>query len=71
MYTSSAGYNIGIGRNEGHIQDHLRDAYEPLMVKYGVDLGVWGHVHVVSRARMCMQRNRMLCNHTHSLAPAV
>lgn len=39
MYTSDEGANAG----------HLQDELEPLLVRYGVDLAVWGHMHCYER----------------------
>jgi len=31
-------------------RQHLRDSIEPLLLKYNVDLGLWGHQHVYERS---------------------
>jgi hypothetical protein len=43
MYTSSE-----LGRDIG-VNKHLRDNIEPLLIKYGVNLCLWGHVHQYER----------------------
>lgn len=51
MYSSSAGYNIGQGRNTNNLQTHLMANIEPLLVQHKVSLALWGHVHKVRAAR--------------------
>jgi len=43
LYTSNA------FSGDQAISVHMRTALEPLMLKYGVDLGLWGHVHNYER----------------------
>jgi len=39
----------GLGKGEYDIAEHMRINLEPLLVKYGVDLGLWGHIHSYQR----------------------
>jgi len=48
MYSSGDGHNIGLGFNTNNIQTHLLNTLEPLFIKQGVNLCLWGHVHKVS-----------------------
>lgn len=47
MYSSSAGHNIGQGRDTDNLQTHMLHNLEPMLVANDVDLALWGHVHKV------------------------
>lgn len=53
MYSSSAGHNIGEGRDTENLQSHMMAYLEPMLVANDVDLALWGHVHKVRR---CLAR---------------
>jgi len=46
MYVST--YTEGF-LGDQQVSERMRQAFEPLLVKYGVDLALWGHVHLYER----------------------
>eukprot|EP00753_Platysulcus_tardus_P006958 PLAT14727.2.p2 GENE.PLAT14727.2~~PLAT14727.2.p2 ORF type:complete len:158 (+),score=50.26 PLAT14727.2:38-475(+) len=49
MYSSSGGHDIGEESNLGAQNEFMREILEPMMLKHGVDLVLWGHVHAYER----------------------
>jgi len=59
MYCSSLGCSLGPDHMNKGVDNVFREAIEPLLLKYQVDLGLWGHVHTYERT--CPMAGKFTC----------